>query len=257
MKKVLFALIFALFSVSGYSQVATNFLANDCDGNPHNLFSELDSGKVIVLCWVMPCGGCVAGASSAYSAVQSFASSNPNTVYMYLCDDYANSSCSSLGGWAAGNTMTDAVLFSNSSIDMLDYGSAGMPKVVVLGRLDHKVFYNANNSAINSTSIQTAITTALTTTAIDPSNEIIASSNVYPNPAVHSSEIRFNLSKTTDVLVELISMNGQYLKLVYSGSLNPGDKQIKMDVSGLASGMYLLRISEDEKRNFLRLLVSH
>ena len=27
----------------------------------HNLYSELDDGNVVVLCWVMPCGPCALG----------------------------------------------------------------------------------------------------------------------------------------------------------------------------------------------------
>ena len=67
---------------------ATDFHVADCDGNSHHLFSELDSGKVVVIVWVMPCGPCATYALNAYAAVQTYSSSHPNRVLFYLVDDY-------------------------------------------------------------------------------------------------------------------------------------------------------------------------
>src|SRR5688572_1006830 len=100
MKKLLFLLLIAISWLPVSAQVATNFTCNDCSGNLHNLFSELDAGKVIVLDWVMPCGGCTAPSQTAHNIVQGFQSTNPNQVLFYMVDDYANTSCSSLNGWA-------------------------------------------------------------------------------------------------------------------------------------------------------------
>ena len=50
--KIIFLLIIS--SKYGFSQNnATDFTALDCDGVSHHLFSELDSGKVIVIAWVI------------------------------------------------------------------------------------------------------------------------------------------------------------------------------------------------------------
>src|SRR5688572_10173566 len=46
MKRLLFVLLAILFTEFTFGQTATNFTANDCAGNPHNLFNELDAGKV-------------------------------------------------------------------------------------------------------------------------------------------------------------------------------------------------------------------
>lgn len=56
MKKLLLA--FSQLLLSGFmafgQTTATDFTVNDCGGTSHNLFTELDAGKVIVLCWPMP-----------------------------------------------------------------------------------------------------------------------------------------------------------------------------------------------------------
>ena len=85
MKKILLSLSLLLTSsIAIFGQ--TDFNATDCAGAPHQLFSELDGGKVIVLVWVMPCSSCIPGAKAAYNASASFASSNPGRVFYYLID---------------------------------------------------------------------------------------------------------------------------------------------------------------------------
>ena len=93
--KIIFLLIIS--SKYGFSQNnATDFTALDCDGVSHHLFSELDSGKVIVIAWVMPCGPCGSIALDAYTASLGYAISNPGRVEFYLVDDFANTDCASL-----------------------------------------------------------------------------------------------------------------------------------------------------------------
>jgi hypothetical protein len=157
MKNRLFALLTAvLMSNILNAQTAVNFTCKDCNDITHDLFTELDTGSIIVLCLVMPCGGCVAGSLTTYNVVESFKDAYPGKVFMYLCDDYADTNCASLTAWGNSNSLTNTIKFSDAKINMLDYGSTGMPKVVVLGNPEHKVYFNANNS-VNPTDLQTAI----------------------------------------------------------------------------------------------------
>src|SRR5688572_3528741 len=106
MKKLLLSLSLIITAITLNAQTAPNFTAMDCLGNNHDLYTELNSGKIIVITWVMPCGSCVNGAQFAQGAVQSFSASNPNTVYHYVADDYANTSCGSLGSWCTSIGVT-------------------------------------------------------------------------------------------------------------------------------------------------------
>jgi len=55
MKRSFLLSLIILFVLTTFSQtIATDFLAEDCDGNMVHLFSELDEGKVVVIAWVMP-----------------------------------------------------------------------------------------------------------------------------------------------------------------------------------------------------------
>jgi len=149
MKRSILLSLSILYAIITFSQdYATDFSVDDCSGNFHNLFTELDEGKVIVIAWVMPCFGCIGPALEAYTVAKSFESTHPGQVLYYMPDDYANTSCSSLTSWAENNSMGEAdAYFSHSDINMNDYGTPGMPKIVVVGCSSHKVFYNMNYTA--------------------------------------------------------------------------------------------------------------
>ncbi len=253
MKKYLLSIILFFTSLLSVAQTATNFTCNDCDGNSHTLFDDLDAGKVIVICWVMPCGACVGGALTSYNVVQSYALSNPNTVHMYLCDDYANTACSSINSWANTNGLTNTIRFSNASINMNHYGSTGMPKVVVVGGTNHTVFYNTNNS-INSTNLQNAINAALTATGINEQNNKASALTVFPNPSGNSAEVKFNLVKSSNVILELFNLEGKYIGNIFTGNLNAGDNKIKVNLDTVAVGMYLIKFSDGVHQQFTNLV---
>ena len=178
MKKNLLSILLVAFSTLIMAQKnATNFTCNDCSAVPHELFKDLDSGKVIVLVWVMPCGACTGPAITSYNIVKSYQATNPNKVYFYLSDDLGDTDCLSLASWCVSNGI-DASLFSlrfsNAVIKMSNYGSFGMPKIVVLAGSDHKVLYNINNT-VNSKDLQNAINTGLSLTATNEQIEAATS----------------------------------------------------------------------------------
>ena len=72
MKKILFIIAALFISIFGSAQVAPNFTATDCNGTSIDLYSQLDAGKVIVICWVMPCSSCIPASKTSYNVVQSF-----------------------------------------------------------------------------------------------------------------------------------------------------------------------------------------
>jgi len=238
---------------------ATDFNAMDCSSAIHNLFPELNSNKVIVMCWVMPCTACITGASNSASAVQSFASSNPGQVKFYLVDDAGNTSCSTLSSWASSNSITADAKFGNSGnvIKMTDYGTSGMPKIVVLGGPSHTVYYNVNGSGSVS-AIQSAITAALNAmTGIAEHSNQISSVNVFPNPATVSSSVSYSLSSSADVRIELYNIVGQNVKTVFSGNQNSGEYKVDIDCAKLQSGIYFIKLSTGKLENTVMLSVSH
>lgn len=239
-----------------FSQIATNFVANDCSGTSHELFADLNAGKVVVMCWVMPCGSCSGPALTAWNMVKSYQTSNPGKVIFYMVDDYANTSCSNLASWASSNNLSGTTMFSNAAIKMSDYGSAGMPKTIVVGGGARRVFLNENNS-LNSANLQTAINNALLATS---STEIVKDAginavSIYPNPAVDLASVYFKVSKVSDIKIEVFNQLGKkVLENVYQNQ--SGDVRLDINTSTLREGVYFVKVGEGENRKVMKLVIS-
>ncbi|HJY64605.1 MAG TPA: T9SS type A sorting domain-containing protein [Ignavibacteria bacterium] len=257
MKKLLLfcSVLFIGASLSAQT-TATNFTCNDCASTSHTLFTELDAGKVIVLVWVMPCATCIGPSQSAYAAAQSFSSSHPGRVLFYLADDVGTTACSTLNSWATTNSMPNSTKFSNPAIKMTDYGTAGMPKVVILGGTNHTVFYNANNT-FSSSAMSTAITNALNagTGITEPAN--IFSINLFPNPANVSTSISYSLESSSDVTIEIFNLVGEKTKSVFSGNQNAGEHAIDVDCTKLSNGIYFVKLSAGKIEKTIMFSVAH
>lgn len=245
------------FTGAANAQTAVNFIGTDCAGNSHDLFAELDAGKVIVVSWVMPCSSCLGPSLTAYNIVQSYASSNPGQVLMYVVDDYANTSCTSLASWVNNNNMPNTTKFVDAAFSMTDYGTAGMPKIIVLGGgTAHTVFFNQNNTAAgDATGIQNAIDAALAT-GINDGATIFSAVNVFPNPAGEDASVSISLANAADVQVDIIDQLGRDVMTVFSGPMLAGDNKTTFSVATLPDGVYFLRIGTAEHSRVVKLFVT-
>lgn len=234
MMKIKLSLLVSLLFVLELTQAQTavNFSCNDCNNNYHDLFSELDQGKVVVLTWVMPCVGCIEGASMAGAYVE--AVNSPNVVH-YVADDFGNTACQSLMGWLNGNGIYYNAYFKDTLISMEHYGISGMPKVVILSGLDHQVYYNANNTFVYS-EFQAALNAAIQGASVpEVSNRKIS---IFPNPA--STQLSVSLPDQTGVL-QITDMDG---RVVFAQNTKNFVERISIET--FANGLYSLSFVNDK-----------
>ncbi len=253
MKRILLINALVCFSVGIiFAQTtATDFTTDDCYGITHNLFDSLDSGNVIVICWVMPCNPCATYAEYASTAVQSFATSHPGRVKYYLADDYANNTCSSLIGWASNYNIAADAFFSNTDLDMLDYGTIGMPKVVVLGKNTHTIYYNENDNKITQVGVENAITLALSSsTGINEYRENYLNLTAYPNPTNGTINVEYN--SQNPVQFNVINLLGENVLSQNTSNTN----NTTIDVNGLTKGLYFLQMTTDSKTTSLKFILN-
>lgn len=234
-------MILFFLTVVIYSQTATNFTCNDCSGTEHTLFTELDSGKVIVICWVMPCGSCVTPALNAYNIVSSFQTTHPGKVYYYLADDFANTNCATLDNWATSNGIAESAFsfrFSDTVINMAHYGTFGMPKIVVLAGTSHSIFYNEND-VLNQVAYTDAINQAIAATGINE-NQNINGNNILISCT--SSVLNFKINSATAKFCEVnvFDAGGRLVKAFYKPDLKTG-ATFSMDISSLPQGVYIVK----------------
>lgn len=259
MKNILLSVctVSAAFSMS--AQTATNFTANDCAGNTHDLFTELNAGKVIVIAWVMPCAGCTAATQTANLVVQNYAVSNPGQVIMYVVDDYGNTQCNSLNNWVNTNSIVDVTIFSDSSIDMTAYGGVGMPKIVVLGGgFGHGVYFNENNNAAeDSLGIANAIDSALADVTGIILPVVPALNSVFPNPSDLSSTLLISAAQPVAATIDIVNELGQVVKPVFNGNLVQGENRFLIPTADLPAGTYFIRVKDAENTALHPLSVVH
>jgi hypothetical protein len=150
MKTLLLSLAVLCYSSVQAQVEAVDFTAEDCSGVTHNLFTELDSGKIVILAWVMPCVGCIEGAVAADSAVVSLGASFGEDVLLYVIDDGPPSNCGVVVEWSLTNNLRHAIVFGNylNEIDQDLFGGYGMPHVVVIGP-DKQIYFNEMNGQGN------------------------------------------------------------------------------------------------------------
>lgn len=242
-----------IFTAKGQT-TATNFTATDCNGVQHELFTELDAGHVVVIVWVMPCSSCLGPALTAYNIVQTYAATYPGKVLYYLCDDYANTTCSIVNGWAnTGGIGANRTTFSDASILMSDYGSAGMPKIVVLGGYNHQVFFNEVNAAAgNPTLLQNAINSAITASGINEHNGENPEITLSPNPAYYQLNVSFKLNNSSDVEFQILNINGAVAKKYDKIKNQSGVVSYQLKVNNLPEGNYILKATIGDKVTFSR-----
>jgi hypothetical protein len=249
-----FALLVLSSTISNAQTTATNWTAPDCSAASHTLFTELDAGKVIVFTWVMPCGTCIAPAKAAYNVVQSYATSNPGQVLFYMADDLGDANCTTLTNWVNTNSIGDPTkmtIFSNAGnlINENDFGGTGMPHTVVMGGTNHQIYFNKKNSAANDgPGLQAAINSALGTTSVADINNAISFS-VSPNPV--RSDITIKSTKAVSK-VAIMSLNGQVVKeeVYTTAKVNPS-----INVSQLAAGVYMLKVTDADNRTGIQKIV--
>ena len=193
--------------------------------------------------------------------MQGFASSNPGMVKLYLVDDAGNTSCSSLSGWATQNSITTNAVFDNAGnvIKMTDYGTAGMPKCVVLGGgTCHTVYYNAND-VFSTSDIQTAITNALTPcTGVIENNNLIMKVNVFPNPvASNSAVVNYILNRSADVNIDVVNVVGEKVSTVSLGNQPAGKQEYRLNLESFSEGVYFIKLSAGKTSQTTKLTVIH
>lgn len=257
MKKtiLLFTFLIAGLQISK-AQTAVNFNCNDCAGTNHDLFTDLNAGKVVVISFVMPCSSCIGPTLSAYNEVQNYATSNPGKVLFYIIDDNGNTSCSSLTTWCNTNGLGSATKISNTSVTEAPYGTGGMPKIVVLGGTNHDVFFTENGS-LNVTNFNAAIQNALTAVSVRENSFENFQLSLFPNPAKDKRTfISYNLKSTETIALDIYNTAGALVKKVIYEQQTAGKHEQALDLSGLSNGTYFIKLHVGNKTDVLKFVIA-
>ena len=76
---------------------------------------------------------------------------------------------------------------------------------------------------------------------------------VHPNPASENAVISLTLQKEDDIIeLRILSADGK-IQLYENILAHAGENQIRLDVSGLESGLYFVSLKASDKRHVLKL----
>lgn len=236
MKKIIFIAAVCATMLAKAQTTAQDWTKNDCDGNSHHLFAELNAGSVIILEYVMmDCAPCITAANGLKPIYNQFNSSHPGKVKSYSIGFSDTYTCTQLQNWKSTNNLSHTTMFPTGASDVSYYGGMGMPTIVVVGGPFHKVFYKKQGySPSDNTTITAAINSALVATSVEtpvPAEFF----QVYPNPA--SSYIDFQLNEAAHVM-SITDLSGK--TVAKFASLSRGKHHFNLD---LQAGVYFVSLT--------------
>ena len=223
-----------------------DFTQDDCNGNPHNLFSELDENTVVILEFFMDnCTPCVTAGNQLMPVYNMLQDEYPGHVKWYHFGYNNTYNCALVSGWVDEHGF-NSTPFTNGASQVAYYGGFGMPTVVVVGGASHEVIYaEVGYSSGDADDIHELVVEffAANPLAVQEEAATDLSMNAFFNTA--SLQITLQVENTTasDLNVEVCSLIGQVAlnnqTVKYSGQ----DQTVLLDANTLANGVYIVKVT--------------
>lgn len=246
MKKTLLYLSFLAPGIGATAQNAIDFTFTDTHGVEHNLFTELDAGKTIMLDFFFTtCGPCQYWAPSINHVYEQFGSGEGNVDFWSFTPSDNDAavlayeatfgiefpSCSTDGG-----SMNVINLYTTGT-----YGAfVGYPTYVVICP-DRSVTWDVWPISENAPEIAAALE-ACGAVSIDETEADAVVSGIYPNPASSQATLAISMRHSSMVNVEIFDMLGNQVRGGFNRAMPAGNHMLELPVSELAEGAYLARI---------------
>ena len=79
---------------------------------------------------------------------------------------------------------------------------------------------------------------------------------IVPNPATTKAHFSYTINADEDVLIQIFDQGGNVVKTIFNAHADQGEHDVQLDLSGLKSGVYLLRIQAGPDVNTLKLVIA-
>lgn len=119
------------------------------------------------------------------------------------------------------------------------------------GSTSASIVSDTNDSPISIGYSQGATGTSVATEFENP-----LSVKLSANPANAQTSLSYNLKESADVQVSIMDNLGRQVKMLHNGYANAGSNLIPIDPSTLANGSYLIRISSENVRSAIKLVIA-
>lgn len=266
MKKIFSLFTMALMFIITTSKAqltAMDFYGMDCNGTMHNMFSELDAGKAVILHFYMPsCGSCPPPAQKIQTMANNILASHPNMITAYAFPFQNSTTCAYSSTWTSSNGLSLYSPMDSGATQVAYYGGFGMPTVVLLGGTDHRVMFstlafNDSDTTIMRDSILALLGVAPTGIHDNHLPSTINSLSIYPNPASNHNMIAMDLNETTNMSIDVVDMTGRQVAIICNEKIKQGTFTKHFNTEALANGTYTIRINANGKSANRKLYVVH
>ncbi|MES2397494.1 MAG: T9SS type A sorting domain-containing protein [Bacteroidota bacterium] len=250
MKNIIY-LFFALIlttSVSKAQTTAMDFTMNDCNGQMHHLFSELDSGNVVILEFFMTsCGSCITAGQTLEAMYQDLIAQYGSKVRYYHFGFNNTYSCTTINNWVTSNGFS-SVPFDSGAVQVAYYGGMGMPTIAVVAGNTHQVLFTAVGfSTSDTTTIGTATRNFFNSTGIEDKNSNISSFKIFPNPISTNLTVNIELREPGILKLELTNVVGQTVAELAEEKLQAGIWNKNFSVNHISDGFYFIKGQLNDK----------
>lgn len=254
------ALLFVI-TFSKAQTTAMQFSGEDCNGNPVDLFADLDAGKAVILHFFMPnCGSCPPPAQKIQAMANNINMMHPGKVKGYAFPYQNSTTCAYASSWVSSNNLSDLYApMDSGAAHVAHYGGFGMPTVVVLGGMDHRVLFSTLSFSTSDTTVMRDSIMALLEGGAMGINDLSATATsfkAYPSPANENISISFELKQSADYTIEILDISGKRVAVINDKG-NSGLVTKKFNTSELANGTYVARLTIGGKTATQKLTITH
>ena len=257
MKKLLYLLIVLAFASSfARSQTtATDFTMTDCNGKMHHLFSELDSGNVIILeFFMLNCSSCIDAGKDLQAMYDDLKTTYDKKVAFYQFGYSNGYTCSSISNWVTNNGFS-SVPFDSGGYQVAYYGGMGMPTVAVVAGSSHKVlFSNQGYFPGDTTTIGTAARSFLSGNGIPNFASSKFSFTLFPSLVHNRLNVALETTDTGILQLEFINITGQKIITWSEEKIQENTWARSIAIPDIPSGLYIVK-GEFNGKTFMQKIV--
>jgi len=260
MKKIIYFIVVFIIYTNTYAQEAFQFSGLDCNGDPVDLYAELDAGKAAILFYYMPdCGACPPPASEIQEMAYNIMNEFPEMVKGYAFPFLDTYDCASVQTWVDESHVPFFAPMDSGEYQVAYYGGFGMPTVVLVGGSDHRILFSTLSFFDSDTTIMRDSILRLfgVETEVEPVLDQISDFIVSPNPAAWEVMIDIQTSVALDYTLSLFHINGTLIQALSNNLNAQAVKQEIFDVEDLPNGMYIVKLRSGPTEISRSLIISH
>lgn len=259
MKKTLILASILFAGLVANAQTVMDFHRNDCNGNMHHLFADLDAGNAVILeFFMLNCTPCVTAGSKLEMMKSDLLASYPGRVKSYAIGFTNAYTCTDIADWVSTNQFTSMPMDSGYAM-VTNYGGFGMPTVVILGGgTSHAILGSPYIGFTNSDTLTMAadVRAFLDTPTAIAQPVAQPALSIFPQPADDRLQIDLQV-QAGDLQVSILDLTGQTVQTVYSGMHAAGSFSHTMSTTALPAGIYVLKLCQGNTHLSKRLVVAH